>query len=368
MAKRSISVVFQAFTSKFNKKTKGASKSISVFAATAAKAASVFLVIKKAIDTVSASLDRMDKKAKKASQLKVSPEFLTALEESSMDAGAAFGVATQGLEKFAKTIGEAQQGFGTGKKGLEELGLTLEDLGGKNFEGMYLQIADAIGKIEDPTRQAALATQFFGEKGKELINSFKGARDAVAAAKEEAKELGLVISGEQLQAVEKFNDSVARIQRKFGKIIDKIVVELVPALQEVADFIEKNLSGAIKAFAKEWNELQKSVENFLTFEVFGGKGIDVRFTDETKENAAIDLKTPAAKEKKAKKIREPREQAIKTFTEAAQAQGSRAFDLLNPAKTVEIQAEQLAELKGINEGVAKIAANSSSANHVQVSI
>jgi len=366
MAKRAISVVFQAFTSKFEKKTKGAGKTLQTFAKKALVIGSAFLIAKKGVDAFGASLARIDKLAKTASALEVDPAFLTAFREASEDAGAGVGTADAALQQFAKTLGDAEQGFGKGRKGLEALGLTLEDLSGKNLEGKFRQVVDAISKMDNPAQKASAAVALFGAKGKELINVFNGGTGAIDEAAAAAERLGLALTDDELRAVEEVNDQLSTMGRTVDKVVDKIVASLAPAFREITLWINDKLIPALEAVGKIWLGIQGEIEKFFTQELFGGVGADIELGGERVKIDPFDQTTPV-KDEKDEKIKPPKEVTIKSFTEAAAAGSSKAFDLLNPAKTIEIQSEQLTELKGINEGVQKVVMGTSG-NHVQVSI
>jgi lambda family phage tail tape measure protein len=72
------------------------------------------------------------------------------------------------LNTFVRSIDEAAQGSAKAQGVFKELGISLDDLR-KNSEAVLLEKAiDGLRKIEDPSRRAAIALDFFGKSAKSL--------------------------------------------------------------------------------------------------------------------------------------------------------------------------------------------------------
>lgn len=313
---RSVSVVFQAFTDKFQTDVKKAGIDLKNFAigavSVAALGAAAYRGMEVAVTALADSFERLDRVAKISKSLEVSPEFIQGLDLAASQTGESFDKMQDSVKEFNLRMGEAKRGTGAALEGLEILGFTIDDFNNSSPEEGYLKVADAISKIEDPQLKIFAAGEVFGGAGEELINLFNKGEDGLRSFIEMSNEFGGPISKEELNRIEVANNAIDRMTRSFEGIVNQLAIRLAPAIEFI--------SGAITILV---NRLQEVIDKFT------------RLTGLAKVLNIID-DLSARRNESSKKSVNPlpplkiAATSIKSFSDAARAGSSKAFDLLNP--------------------------------------
>ncbi len=132
----------------------------------------------------------------------------------------------------------------------EKLGLAFADLEAMDPEQQFLTIADAISKIEDPTKKAGLAMQVFGKTGKQLLPLFADGAEGIAEMREEAKQLGLSFSTDAAKGAAKLDDGMVKLKSVLGAIVVTIGSALAPLLTDLLEHL-KNGAANVREFLAE---------------------------------------------------------------------------------------------------------------------
>ncbi len=174
MAIASLKVLLEAVTGKFDKNMKKSSKRVAKFRAsvgTAAKgvaafgAASAVAAAAGVAALTSKGLAAVDAQAKLADRLGVTVESLAGFQLAAQIGGASSEDVTKGIERMTRSLGEAGQGLSTPLRGLETLGLKLEDIKTLRPDEQFRTIAEAIKGIQDPADRATASYAIFGRQG-----------------------------------------------------------------------------------------------------------------------------------------------------------------------------------------------------------
>lgn len=184
------------------------------------------------------SLDTADAIAKMADRTGLGIEALQEL-------GYAADLAGIDTEQFSKTIerlnvamAEARNGNLTYADGFRMAGVALVDAQGKarDTESVFMDLADAVGQNNNATERAAIVATIFGARiGSRLLPLFKDGAAGIAAMRQEARELGVVLDGVMVREAEKANDQLSRM----GKILDvnltRTLLSLTPQIIALGD-------------------------------------------------------------------------------------------------------------------------------------
>lgn len=102
------------------------------------------------------------------------------------------------------------------------------------------QAMDEIYALQTAEERAAKAAELFGEgvayKMTPMINA---SAEDLAAMKQEAHDLGLVMSEEDVKAGASLNDTLSNLKNSFGAIVTKLGASLMPVVQKFADLLLK---------------------------------------------------------------------------------------------------------------------------------
>lgn len=105
----------------------------------------------------------------------------------------------------------------------------------------FIAIATQLAKLPDGFEKTALTAQIMGSKtGAALIPMFKGLQSVV----NEAKELGIVISGKTAADAERFNDTIKRLETVVQALGLRLAEQLLPYLQQLANLLLENSKNA----------------------------------------------------------------------------------------------------------------------------
>jgi serine/threonine protein kinase len=99
----------------------------------------------------------------------VSVEALSGLKFAAEQSGASIETVETGIRNMQRVLLDVQQGSSTAATTLQMLGLNIQQLQTLSPEQQFLQMAQAISKVQDPSRQAALAMELFGKSGTQLL-------------------------------------------------------------------------------------------------------------------------------------------------------------------------------------------------------
>lgn len=199
--------------SKTDKKAEGVGDTFSKVAGGVAKAGAVIgtaaigvgsAAIKMASDS-SASMDVIDKGSQR---MKISAESYQELAHAASLSGVEMGT----LEKAAKK--------------LEGTGMSLDDALGKIYE------------YQTAEERAAAAAELFGDSvAYSMTPMLNASGEEMAAMRQEANDLGLVMSGDMVAAGASLNDSLSNLQDSVGAMATRLGGELMPFVQQGVDLL-----------------------------------------------------------------------------------------------------------------------------------
>jgi hypothetical protein len=147
-------------------------------------------------------------------------------------------VDTENLSKAYVKLGQALTNAQQGQKLQVELfkQLKLDPSKFKDTDELLGAVADRFANMADGAAKTSLAVDLFGERiGPQLIPMLDEGRDGLEQLKQEAADLGVVVSTEAGERAEKFNDTLTRLGQAARGASMRISDQLIPVLQRVAD-------------------------------------------------------------------------------------------------------------------------------------
>lgn len=198
---------------------------------------------------------------------------------------AALRVAVEGVggdtDKFASQLAFMQKGLETakGKIGptgleLEKLGIATQDAHGKSIPLMNLLpvIADKFNSMPDGLEKTEAMMRVFGKSGKDLSDVMSGlAEGGLAKADARAKEFGLSLSGEQVDASIAYGRQMKELDQAFQGVAvsigEKLLPIVGPLLKQFIGFVEAHLpdvmdaiGGAVNTLGGVFNTIRPAIE------------------------------------------------------------------------------------------------------------
>lgn len=174
------------------------------------------------------------------------------------------GTSVDTLKMGVKTLTAAMDGAASGTKSnveqFQKLGVSVVDSNGKlrSQEDVMWDVFSALQNMDNQTEKARLATELFGKSGSELMPMLNGASGSIESMKQQAHDLGLVLSDEAIDAGVAYTDKMDQMKRSFAAVATKVGTSVLPLLTQLGDFLIKE---GVPAFEK----IMKKVEGVVNW-------------------------------------------------------------------------------------------------------
>src|SRR5690625_1829254 len=187
------------------------------------------------------------------------------------------GIGTERFNTVAQRLLRRAADAQAGSKGLAEafntLGVSVTGADGKlrSAEELLGDVADGLFRVENQGERVALAFRLMDTDGSIMLNFLSAGSEGLAEMRREARELGLVISGDTIMTLSEFGNQVGEIKRQFEVARTEIAAAFLPVLQEsVIPFIQDVVIPWLHGAANQVMEFADS------FTEIGGAGADFR--------------------------------------------------------------------------------------------
>ena len=135
------------------------------------------------------------------------------------------------------------------RRTFRQLGISLKDAEGnaKSADQVFAEAVDAIAAIEDPVKRDRAAMQLFGVKASEIEGLLQAGGDAFQGYRDEASELGAVMSGDTINGLTSFRTELNRTKTAATGVQTAVANQLTPVFQPFATTATQALSDLSKA-------------------------------------------------------------------------------------------------------------------------
>jgi hypothetical protein len=191
--------------------------------------------------------------------------------------GTSQGIFNKSLGAFVKRVGEAKIGTGALVTFLNKADPALLRVlkSTKGTEEALEVMFGALGRIEDPTKRAALAAAGFSRAGIAMVNFVTDGADGLKLLRQRARDLGLVMSDDAAKGSEAFVDAQTDVSAVLLGLKVIIGAKLIPTLTDLSnqfvEFVVKN-QDRVRKFAQDLKDkipgaiqsVRDAWESFLT--------------------------------------------------------------------------------------------------------
>lgn len=156
-----------------------------------------------------------------------------------MHAFSVAGLSAQDFERaFARVIErteKARQGSSSLASAFTSIGVNIRELDGLKADDVFYRIAQGISETEDVSLRNAAAAKLLGVNlSRRLLPLLSQGEDGIKAFVQQAKEMGVVMSEDDLKASEEFNTSLAVLMSLLKGLRNQIGVGVIPQFTRVA--------------------------------------------------------------------------------------------------------------------------------------
>ncbi|MCU1242391.1 MAG: hypothetical protein JWO71_3117 [Candidatus Acidoferrum typicum] len=160
-----------------------------------------------------------------------STEAISGLSLAAKMMGLEIDQVASALTKFDKQLLQAQLGNAKAQQNLSLLGLDPSQI--KTSDDALLQLADHFAKLPDGAVKSGEAMMAFGKSGAAMVPLLNLGRQGLQDFMNQAKAMGLVITKDQAEAAERFEQNVTRMQQSLKGLWVEITNKTLPAMNDL---------------------------------------------------------------------------------------------------------------------------------------
>ena len=245
-------------------------------------------------------------------------ETIQVLEEAAKRSGQSLEAAASAIQKFSVNLDKARSGTGDAAKAFEQLGISQQELRNSDPTALAQQTAQALQKIEDPAKRAALAVDTLGKNGLSLLPLF----NAVGEGEQALATFGATISQLDAQRVagvgSAFDDVKLAISAlgtnallPFAGLVEgasKLLASLLGVVSRVADALGNVLGPALDAVGGFLGLFGDGINAVVGY--FAGVETGAKATTKQLSNLKVEAEKPLAA------VNRQAQQLQRTFAEA----------------------------------------------------
>jgi len=178
-----------------------------------------------------------DELSKFGRQVGFTAEGLQELQYASDRQGVSQETFNASIRSFGKRLGELKGGGGALASYLKKTNpaLAAQLKTAQSSEEAFSLMMVALEKIEDPQKRAAMAAAAFSNSGAAMTRVAEAGSEGLAALREDARKLGIVVGNDTAAAAEGFVDSMTRFQASADGLGKAISSRLMPVVQPMID-------------------------------------------------------------------------------------------------------------------------------------
>lgn len=197
-----------------------------------ALAGAAYSMVTKTADAASAINDSSIKVGMSAEEYQ---KWAYAAKQSGMEASKLDAL----MQKQQKTFSDAKTGGKAAGEAYQKLGIDIKSIG--SSEEAFNAVMTKLSGMTDETERNAIASKIFGRSYADMNVLLAEGTDGMNAMKQEAVDLGAVMSNDAVAAGDKFGDTIDKLKAAGAGLMNKLGTAIMPILQTLADILIKNL-------------------------------------------------------------------------------------------------------------------------------
>lgn len=193
------------------------------------------------VDNAKAAVEYGDEVLATSQSLGVATSTLQEFRHAAELSNVSVGEMDVSLKFLSKSMVAAKAGSGEQAEAFRKLGVSAVDGNGRLRDSgdVMEDLAAKLSAMPDGAEKTAVALQFFGRAGQRLIPMLNEGRDGIAAMRQEAHELGLVMGDDAIKAADALGDDLVRLSAISKGLWREAIAPLLPAIRDlVRRFLE----------------------------------------------------------------------------------------------------------------------------------
>ena len=161
------------------------------------------------------------------------------------------------LQTITSSVALMTKGLVTNAELFKQLGIETKNTNGtfRTTTEIFNDTITKLSSMKDATERDQLAFKLLGRGAQEMIPILNAGGGALDAMRQEAHDLGIVLSDEVIVNADKLGDNIDALKASFQATGNELISSLAPALISI--------SNGLKELITEWNSLDKGSKSFL---------------------------------------------------------------------------------------------------------
>lgn len=203
---------------------------------TAVASAAVTGLVKMASDTAD-SLDIIDKQSQ---QMDLTTEEYQEWAHALDMSGASIDDLQTGVKKLVSQIDGLQSGASGSAEAFDRLGVSIYDDNGnlKTQSEILNEVIYALADMESTADRTALVVDMFGKSGMNLLPMLNEGSEGIRDMKQEAHDLGLVISEDAIKQGAALNDMMSNTKAMLSTMANSLGTALMPTVMGLLEYVQ----------------------------------------------------------------------------------------------------------------------------------
>ena len=219
-----------------------------------ALAGSVGFSLQQSVTSFASTGDALDKMSQR---IGITAEQLQEFSYAATHAGAAPEDLEDALKDLGEHMAEIANGIDTSSDAFtlfQKLGIEMKDAAGnmRPVEQVFLDLADAIQRNEDPALRAKMAMATMGDSGRKLIPMLTSGSDGLKQMAAQARGLGLVMSNDAVASAATMTDHMDDMRAVIGSVGNAIGAKLAPTVIRMSDRFRDLAAANREAFSQKF--------------------------------------------------------------------------------------------------------------------
>lgn len=218
------------------------------------------------------SMQATDRLAKTADRIGTTTEALSKLQFAGKIAGIETRTLNMALQRFVRRTAEVAKGTGEAQGAIADLGLDANKLIKMPLDQRMLVLSDAFSNVENESEKLRLAFKLFDSEGAAVIQMLNEGSDSLRGFFGDAETLGLVMSQDAADGVQRANDAITTMVGLFQGVLGQTVAALAPAIETLATAFKDGLlvqieavNGSVRGFGQAAAKfILRAVSNMLS--------------------------------------------------------------------------------------------------------
>ena len=165
------------------------------------------------------------------------------------------------MTKITKAMGDAKDGNAEAIQKFESLGVSIQDADGhlRSAEEVFYDVVDALGEMDAGVERDAAGIALLGKNEQELNTIINAGSGALKDYAEEAKNVGYILSKDQVAALAAVDDAYQVLQLTIEGVKRQVAADFAPAAQQAMELF----ASAVQK-AGEWLEKSGLISNLAS--------------------------------------------------------------------------------------------------------